>query len=70
MQSCMIRGIAEATMIGVVFRMLPYALIGAGPMGLCTARQLAKHNVSFHGFELHSDVGGPWDISNPHRHDV
>lgn len=45
---------------------LPYAVIGAGPMGLCTARQLKKHGISFIGIEQHSDVGGLWDISNPH----
>ncbi|TDF38243.1 NAD(P)/FAD-dependent oxidoreductase [Alteromonadaceae bacterium M269] len=44
----------------------PYALIGAGPMGLATARQLQKYGIPFEGFELHSDVGGLWDIDNPH----
>lgn len=43
-----------------------YAIIGAGPMGLCTARQLKRQGVDFVGFELHSDVGGLWDIDNPH----
>lgn len=43
-----------------------YAIIGAGPMGLCTARQLHKHGIDFVGFELHADVGGLWDIDNPH----
>src|SRR5699024_12118461 len=43
-----------------------YALIGAGPMGLAAARNLDKHGVPFQGFELHSDVGGLWDIENPH----
>lgn len=43
-----------------------YALIGAGPMGLAAARNLSKHGVPFIGFELHSDVGGLWDIENPH----
>ncbi|AYC33222.1 NAD(P)/FAD-dependent oxidoreductase [Pseudomonas cavernae] len=43
-----------------------YAIIGAGPMGLCTARQLHKHGIAFVGFELNSDVGGLWDIDNPH----
>lgn len=45
---------------------LRYAIIGAGPMGLATARQLQKFNVPFEGFELHSDIGGLWDINNPH----
>lgn len=41
------------------------AVIGAGPMGLAAARTLQKHGLAFTGFELHSDVGGLWDISNP-----
>lgn len=45
---------------------LPYAVIGAGPMGLSTARQLKKHGIPFIGLEQHSDVGGLWDIANPH----
>lgn len=45
---------------------LPFAVIGAGPMGLCTARQLKKHGIPFIGLEQHSDVGGLWDIANPH----
>lgn len=46
--------------------MTMYALIGAGPMGLAAARNLSKHGVPFQGFELHGDVGGLWDIKNPH----
>lgn len=42
-----------------------HAIIGAGPMGLCAARQLRKYAIDFVGFELHSDVGGLWDIDNP-----
>ncbi len=42
-----------------------YAVIGAGPMGLATARVLQKHGVPFVGFESHRDVGGLWDIANP-----
>jgi len=42
-----------------------YAVIGAGPMGLATARVLQKHGIPFTGFDLHSDVGGLWDIANP-----
>ncbi|WP_444946762.1 flavin-containing monooxygenase [Microbulbifer sp. VTAC004] len=45
--------------------MKPYAVIGAGPMGLCTVRNLLKHGIPCIGFELHSDVGGLWDIDNP-----
>ncbi|WP_372749665.1 flavin-containing monooxygenase [Litorivivens sp.] len=43
-----------------------YAVIGAGPMGLATARNLQKYNLPFVGFELNKDVGGLWDIDNPH----
>ncbi|MFN3586200.1 MAG: flavin-containing monooxygenase [Moraxellaceae bacterium] len=45
---------------------LPFAVIGAGPMGLCTARQLKRYGLPFIGFEQHKDVGGLWDIHNPH----
>lgn len=45
--------------------MLPYAVIGAGPMGLCTARRLSQYNIPWVGFEIHTDVGGLWDIDNP-----
>ncbi len=43
-----------------------YAVIGAGPMGLAAARNLQKLDIPFVGFDLHSDVGGLWDIDNPH----
>ena len=43
-----------------------HAIIGAGPTGLAAARQLQRHGIPFVGFELHSDVGGLWDIANPH----
>lgn len=42
-----------------------FAVIGAGPMGLATARTLQKHGLPFIGLELHADVGGLWDIANP-----
>ncbi len=45
--------------------MLPYAIIGAGPMGLCTARRLSQYHIPWIGFEVHTDVGGLWDIDNP-----
>jgi cation diffusion facilitator CzcD-associated flavoprotein CzcO len=44
--------------------MKPYAVIGAGPMGLCAARNLHKHGIPCMGFEVHSDVGGLWDIDS------
>ncbi|WP_210183522.1 flavin-containing monooxygenase [Hoeflea olei] len=43
----------------------PYALIGAGPMGLAMAKTLKEQGIPFQGFELHSDVGGLWDIDGP-----
>ncbi|MYM56923.1 flavin-containing monooxygenase [Thalassovita mangrovi] len=39
-----------------------FALIGAGPMGLAAAKVLCEQGIDFQGFELHSDVGGLWDI--------
>lgn len=45
---------------------LPYAIIGAGPSGLASARALQKAGVNWIGFEKHAEVGGLWDINNPH----
>lgn len=42
-----------------------FALIGAGPMGLAMAKVLKELDIPFQGFELHSDVGGLWDIEGP-----
>jgi hypothetical protein len=42
-----------------------FALIGAGPMGLAMAKNLVEQGIAFQGFELHSDVGGLWDIDGP-----
>ena len=42
-----------------------FALIGAGPMGLAMAKVLKQAGLPFQGFELHSDVGGLWDIDGP-----
>lgn len=42
-----------------------YCIIGAGPCGLAAARNLSKYNIAFDAFEIHSDVGGLWDIENP-----
>ncbi|HTU16340.1 MAG TPA: NAD(P)/FAD-dependent oxidoreductase [Solirubrobacterales bacterium] len=44
---------------------LPYAVIGAGPAGLAGARNLAKRGIEFVGFEIHTGVGGLWDIDSP-----
>lgn len=41
------------------------AVIGAGPSGLATARNLAARGFEVTGFEVHSDVGGLWDIDSP-----
>ncbi|MES9517478.1 flavin-containing monooxygenase [Rhodococcus erythropolis] len=43
-----------------------YALIGAGPSGLAGARNLDRAGIAFDGFESHDNVGGLWDIDNPH----
>ncbi len=42
-----------------------FALIGAGPMGLAMAKVMVEQGIAFQGFELHSDVGGLWDIDGP-----
>ena len=42
-----------------------FALIGAGPMGLAMAKVLNEAGIAWQGFELHSDVGGLWDIDGP-----
>ncbi|MCA0873265.1 NAD(P)-binding domain-containing protein [Seohaeicola saemankumensis] len=42
-----------------------FALIGAGPMGLAMAKVMGEQGIAFEGFELHSDVGGLWDIDAP-----
>ncbi len=41
-----------------------YALIGAGPAGISGARNLQKFGIPFDGFDMHSDVGGIWDINS------
>jgi cation diffusion facilitator CzcD-associated flavoprotein CzcO len=45
---------------------LPYVVIGAGPCGLAMARNFQKLGISFVGLDKHFDVGGLWDIKNPH----
>ncbi|MDU9003935.1 flavin-containing monooxygenase [Sedimentitalea todarodis] len=42
-----------------------FALIGAGPMGLAAAKTLQEQGIAFQGFEMHTGVGGLWDIDNP-----
>lgn len=41
-----------------------YAIIGAGPCGLLTARAFKFANIDFDILEKNSDVGGLWDIKN------
>ncbi|HMU28028.1 MAG TPA: NAD(P)-binding protein, partial [Solirubrobacterales bacterium] len=43
---------------------LPWALVGAGPTGLSAARNLSRRGIPFVGFEIHTDVGGLWDIES------
>jgi hypothetical protein len=43
----------------------PFALIGAGPMGLAMAKTLVEQGIAFQGFELADGVGGLWDIDAP-----
>ena len=45
------------------------AIIGAGPSGLAVARALQKKGIAFQGFEMGVDVGGLWNINNPHNQD-
>jgi hypothetical protein len=42
-----------------------YAVIGAGPSGLATARALQKRGIPVDGYEASHGVGGLWDITNP-----
>ncbi|MEM6726642.1 MAG: NAD(P)/FAD-dependent oxidoreductase, partial [Bacteroidota bacterium] len=42
----------------------PYAIIGAGPSGLCMAKNLKDAGIPFIGFEASADVGGLWNIEN------
>lgn len=38
-------------------------IIGAGPAGLACARALRINGIGYDQFEVHSDVGGIWDIA-------
>jgi cation diffusion facilitator CzcD-associated flavoprotein CzcO len=42
-----------------------YAVVGAGPAGLCTAHWLEREGIPFDLLERHPDVGGIWDIRFP-----
>lgn len=43
----------------------PVAVIGAGPSGLASLKNLTDLNIPCVGYESHSGVGGIWDIDNP-----
>ncbi|RHX83084.1 flavin-containing monooxygenase [Leptospira stimsonii] len=43
-----------------------FLIIGAGPAGLATARNLQRYHIPFEGVDGYKDVGGLWDIENPH----
>lgn len=45
--------------------MSTYAIIGAGPSGLASARALSRRGIRVEGYEASHGVGGLWDISNP-----
>lgn len=45
--------------------MKSYAVIGAGPSGLATARALQRRGIRVEGYEASHGVGGLWDIDNP-----
>lgn len=44
--------------------MSTYAIIGAGPSGLASARALSRRGIHVEGYEASHGVGGLWDISN------
>ncbi len=41
-----------------------YAIIGAGPSGLCTAKKMKDFDIPFDGYESAAEVGGLWNIDN------
>jgi len=45
--------------------MSTYAIIGAGPSGLASARALSRRGIRVEGYEASHGVGGLWDITNP-----
>ncbi|MFK4851640.1 flavin-containing monooxygenase [Microbacterium sp. ZW T6_19] len=45
--------------------MSTYAIVGAGPSGLASARALSRRGIRVEGYEASHGVGGLWDITNP-----
>jgi hypothetical protein len=44
---------------------LPVLVVGAGPAGMAAMAGLKRAGIEFEGIEIHSQVGGIWDQSNP-----
>lgn len=42
-----------------------FLIIGTGPCGIGAIRCFSKNDIPFDCVELHSDIGGQWDIKNP-----
>lgn len=42
-----------------------FAIVGAGPAGLVTARAFMNYGLEVDLYERHSAIGGIWDIENP-----
>ena len=45
---------------------LPVPVVGAGPGGLCAMAELNRRSIPFVCLELHSGVGGIWDVASTH----
>lgn len=50
---------------GVIERGDRYAIVGAGPGGVCAARWLADQRLAFDLIERHPDLGGIWNTAFP-----
>lgn len=44
---------------------MTWAVIGAGPAALSAVRNMTLQGVDVVGFEIHTGVGGMWDIESP-----
>ena len=56
------RPVAERRAVAVRSYPDRYCIVGAGPCGLIMARALLKEGIPFDCFEMHSDVGGIWEL--------